>query len=100
LNCTIPALVNRSVGSSAGTRGELGTSWCPRALKNSRNLRRISAEVMGENIAASATQLKGESILRRQAHRLGIPAPPGHGPGVGLVTRHPVGMNPGLAARG
>jgi len=40
-------LVNSKVGSSAGTREELGTSRCPRAAKNARNLRRISADVMG-----------------------------------------------------
>jgi len=42
-----PGVGEEECGVVAGTRGELGTSWCPRALKNSRNWRRISAEVMG-----------------------------------------------------
>ena len=29
LNCTIPAFVNMSVGSSPGTTGELGSTMCP-----------------------------------------------------------------------
>src|SRR5207247_4761134 len=40
-----PGVGEQEVGSSAGTKGELGTSWCPRAVKNSRNVRRISTEV-------------------------------------------------------
>src|SRR6266566_4569588 len=42
LNCTIPALVKRSVGSFAGTSGELGTCVCPFDTKYSMNLRRIA----------------------------------------------------------
>ena len=43
LNCTIPALVNSRVGSSAGTSDEEGTSRCPWATKKSRKSRRICA---------------------------------------------------------
>src|SRR6202030_2350854 len=42
--------VKSSVGSSAGTRDELGTSRWPRAEKNVRNRRRISADSMAGNI--------------------------------------------------
>src|SRR3990170_4469325 len=38
LNCTIPALVNNSVGSPAGTSDELGTTVCPRSRKNPRKV--------------------------------------------------------------
>jgi hypothetical protein len=41
LNCTIPALVNRSVGSS-GTRESLGAIRCPLLSKNLRYLSLIS----------------------------------------------------------
>src|SRR4051812_17289306 len=52
LNWFIPALVKRSVGSSTGTTGELGTTVCPPPgaglpLKNSMNVRRISSLVGG-----------------------------------------------------
>ena len=33
LNCTIPALVKSSVGSSAGTSDELGRTWWPLRAK-------------------------------------------------------------------
>src|SRR5438874_12531968 len=39
----MPALVKSSVGSFAGTSGELGTCVCPFDTKNSMNLRRIDA---------------------------------------------------------
>src|SRR5665213_2645763 len=42
LNCTIPAFVNRSVGSSAGTSDELGRTTCALRSKYARNRRRIS----------------------------------------------------------
>src|SRR5262252_7043571 len=48
----MPALVNSRVGSSAGTRLELGTSRCPRALKNWMNLARMSADFIRSNIVA------------------------------------------------
>src|SRR5439155_15607101 len=49
LNCTIPALVNNRVGSSAGTSEALGTSRWFRGgtRKYSRNLARMSADFMG-----------------------------------------------------
>src|SRR5690348_17279053 len=43
----MPALVNSSVGSFAGTSDELGTMRCPRAEKKSRNRCRISWPVTG-----------------------------------------------------
>src|SRR5579859_7931592 len=46
----MPALVNRSVGSSLGSRDEEGTSRCPRATKKSRNRRLIWEERIGQNI--------------------------------------------------
>src|SRR5664279_3058327 len=42
LNCTIPALVNMSVGSLCGTSGEEATISCPFFLKKSRKADRIS----------------------------------------------------------
>src|SRR5918998_537378 len=45
LNWFIPALVNRSVGSSCGTTGLLGTNvWPCFCTKKSMNCRRISEE--------------------------------------------------------
>ena len=46
LNCTIPAFVNRSVGSSPGTSGDEGTRVCPLRSKYLRNASRISSPVM------------------------------------------------------
>lgn len=43
LNCTMPALVNRRVGSSLGTRDELGTMVWPWRSKKRRKRSRISA---------------------------------------------------------
>src|ERR1700722_9549237 len=45
LNCTMPALTNMSVGSFAGTSGELATTWCCLDSKKSRKARRTSADV-------------------------------------------------------
>src|SRR5947209_1473843 len=42
----MPAFVKRSVGSSPGTSGELGTMRWPRDSKNLRNEDRISLEVI------------------------------------------------------
>jgi hypothetical protein len=42
----MPAFVNSSVGSSAGTSGELGTTRWPFFLKYSRKDDRISFEVI------------------------------------------------------
>jgi hypothetical protein len=42
LNCTMPALVNMSVGSLRGTSGLDGTTSCPSRLKNSRKVDLIS----------------------------------------------------------
>ena len=42
LNCTMPALVNSSVLSPAGTSELDGTTRCPRSAKNSRYFARIS----------------------------------------------------------
>src|SRR4051812_27578343 len=45
----MPALVNRSVGSSCGTTGEEGTKVCAwRCTKKSMNCRRTSVEVGAE----------------------------------------------------
>ena len=46
MNCTMPALVNSSVGSLPGTRGELATTSWPCPWKNSRNAWRSSLLVM------------------------------------------------------
>src|SRR3972149_8418417 len=43
LNWTIPALVKRRVGSSRGTREELGMTLCPLPSKKARKERRISS---------------------------------------------------------
>lgn len=42
----MPALVNMSVGSFLTTMGADGTIWCCFDLKNSRNLLRISLDVI------------------------------------------------------
>src|SRR5262249_62366236 len=42
LNCTMPALVNISVGSLRGTSGDDGTTSWAFFLKKSRNVRRMS----------------------------------------------------------
>src|SRR5260370_11511539 len=46
----MPALVNKSVGSFAGTSDEECTSLCPFCTKKSRNLRRISEPVSMEKL--------------------------------------------------
>jgi hypothetical protein len=45
LNWFMPALVNRSVGSSWGMTGELSAAKCPRETKKFRKRSRISKEV-------------------------------------------------------
>ena len=62
----MPALVNRRVGSSAGTNDEEGTSRCPLATKKSRNSRRIWADCMGREYKAR----RGRSLRPSQ------PCPP------------------------
>ena len=47
LNCTMPALVNSSVGSPCGTSDALGMSVCPLETMKSTKVRRISSEDMG-----------------------------------------------------
>jgi hypothetical protein len=42
LNCTMPALVNMSVGSLRGTSGDDGTISCPSRAKNARKFVLIS----------------------------------------------------------
>jgi hypothetical protein len=60
----MPAFVKRSVGSSCGTTGELGTTaWPQRSRKNSRNAERIAAGVAGRAGAEvdMASMVKGFS---------------------------------------
>jgi hypothetical protein len=58
LNWTMPALANNKVGSSAGTRLELGTSRRPRAAKYSVNKLRMAADFISRNIPRRAAKSK------------------------------------------
>src|SRR5690349_21608871 len=73
----MPALVNRSVGSCAGTRGDDRTTVWPRWRKYSRNRARISLPVIGAILYAAVVLLGGRQVSRavgeqradRPAHR-------------------------------
>ncbi|MCY1233471.1 hypothetical protein D9M72_460150 [compost metagenome] len=54
LNCTMPELVNSSVGSFAGTRLDERTTVWPFDSKNCRNLLRMSETFMGWRTLALA----------------------------------------------
>ena len=68
MNWFIPALVNSSVGSSAGTSDELGTMRWPFRSKYRGNCVRISREVISGYCTGSGAErieLPGCVVLRR-----------------------------------
>src|SRR3954470_18631397 len=66
LNWFIPAFVNSSVGSSAGTSGELGTMRWPFFLKYSRKDDRISFDVMVSFYKTGANVRFRDAIVRHR----------------------------------
>ena len=54
LNCTMPALVNISVGSFDGTTPALATTSWPRLPKKSRKVDRTSVDVRRDDMAGPA----------------------------------------------
>lgn len=74
LNCTMPELVNISVGSLPGTSELEGTTVWPRAAKKSRNDWRISATVKRGVVIANSWMLSSQArdgaclVQRDRAH--------------------------------
>src|SRR4051812_33161502 len=68
----MPAFVNISVGSFAGTTGELGWTTCPFFSKYSVNFLRISAAVMTGNIRATCVALRLASLTVVGASRYSV----------------------------
>jgi predicted nucleic acid-binding protein len=66
LNWFIPAFVNRSVGSSWGTIGALGTISWPFSRKKSRKAWRVCSEVCGRNTVFFDTNVVLDAMLIRQ----------------------------------
>src|SRR4051812_11435296 len=59
----MPALVKRSVGSSAGTNEEEGTSRCPLATKKSMKSRRIVPDCMMEIYVSRESGVRSRAAL-------------------------------------
>src|SRR2546430_4449025 len=61
LNCTMPAFVKSSVGSSPGTSDDERTRVCPLRSKYCRNLSRSSAPVMAANCITRVSVIEPEA---------------------------------------